>query len=770
MMRERESAGSDCGTLRDVVTDAYYGNYLPLMEAGSLCVSLSLRHTHALSSSTTSDPFAVPDVANDMDIEPGDEYIRRTAAFIRDNEARLAQAGAGRRRKAQSVPNASLFNPLGWVGLADNNASITPVVLSLDTHHLFYLLMRLEGLGIDVGSLDVQVDDLSRPLSYMHLGLNGDKSETLSIAESFKSSLSAVSRLSLGSGWWGKTEIRDVETELKYIYSSFTKLPALSIGAPGPKIIAELAQDPPLDSAIPLDSFKCIMSLECLDVDPRALLGWDRLAESLRSLTIKRGGLDNPANIFVDAVIDDQLRREGDATRSRIRKLEHRISTKGFHSSNLPETVQEESEDELASSPESPSINPLLSRLSPLKWAFLKHLCLADNALTTFPSSILPTLTSITHLDLSTNLLVSIPQLSTLYNLVSLNLSDNMIESVLGIYTKLGQVLTLNLSNNRLDSICGLERLVALERVDLRSNRLEESAEVGRLAVLPNIAEVWVEKNPFIESEENHRINCFEHFWKEGKSIVLDGSLPTYFERRNRTAPTEQTYPSRLPAATYSPPSAPVSPPINGPASTTSANSPVSGASSPKPSPGLPAVVTKPKKRNKRIVALDGGSNNESLAAVPRSSTRSRSPLNEDNKDAKSNSNEGIQIVKKSSPRRSRHTRNQTVHDAPVSSTPPASSPPLSGSLGRQSGAAFTRRGRGRTSTSIFDPPPPVDTGFPRMDVLKVPDGSKQQHMNANDDGRQFRAKIEALREEMGDNWLQVLSQSQFRTGTPVKR
>ena len=90
-----------------------------------------------------------------------------------------------------------------------------------------------------------------------------------------------------------------------------------------------------------------------------------------------------------------------------------------------------------------------------------------------------------------------------------------MIESVLGIYTKLGQVLTLNLSNNRLDSICGLERLVALERVDLRSNRLEESAEVGRLAVLPNIAEVWVEKNPFIESEENHRINCFEHFWKE---------------------------------------------------------------------------------------------------------------------------------------------------------------------------------------------------------------------------------------------------------------
>ena len=40
---------------------------------------------------------------------------------------------------------------------------------------------------------------------------------------------------------------------------------------------------------------------------------------------------------------------------------------------------------------------------------------------------------SLTHLDLSSNLLVSVPSgLSSLYNLISLNLSDNMIDSVLG--------------------------------------------------------------------------------------------------------------------------------------------------------------------------------------------------------------------------------------------------------------------------------------------------------------------------------------------------
>ncbi|KAH9166460.1 hypothetical protein EDB89DRAFT_219115 [Lactarius sanguifluus] len=101
--------------------------------------------------------------------------------------------------------------------------------------------------------------------------------------------------------------------------------------------------------------------------------------------------------------------------------------------------------------------NPPSRQLPPSKCAFLRRLSLADNALTFIPTEILPHLSSLTHLDLPSNLLVSVPPgLSSLCNLVSLNLLDNVIDSVLGIYKNLGQVLALNLSWNRLDSLCGL--------------------------------------------------------------------------------------------------------------------------------------------------------------------------------------------------------------------------------------------------------------------------------------------------------------------------
>lgn len=719
-----------------------------------------------------------------MQHEAGDDYIRRIATFIRDNERGLAEAGVGRRRRAHTTPNYSLFNPLGWVGLSDTPASPTPVVLSLDTHHLFYILMRLEALGIDIGTLDVKIDNPTRPLSYVHIELN-DKSDTLSIAESFRSSLSVVSRLSLGGGWWGRTETKSIDSELKFIFSVFTRLPAISLHGPGPKMVAELAQDPPGNNAIPMDSFKNLSVLECSDVDPRALLGWDRLSVSLRSLTIKRSGLDDPTSIFVDAVLDDQLRREGDFSRSRARKLAHRSSI-GFHSSNLPETVKEEVEEE--SEQESSIETPTVGKLSPLYWARLKHLSLVDNALTALPTSMFNALTSLSHLDLSSNLLVSVPSLSMLFNLVSLNLSDNMIDSVLGIYKKLGQVLTLNLSRNRLDSLCGLERLMALERVDLRNNSVEESAEVGRLAVLPNISEVWIEGNPFTEVEENYRVRCFDHFWKEGKHILLDGAPASYYERRNLTnMPPEQMYSSRPPSVA-SPPFAPVSS-AQPSATLIGRQSPLlspaqSASSSAAPSPSLAAVVTKPKKRrNKRIVALDGGDSDyrssedngrvglHSRATTELRQARSKSPL--ERSGAKSESiaqaSDSLSTIVEPLPtppldepiRRSRHNRYHTEYAPPSPSAEiSASSLGSTRNLGRKSGTvSSSSKRRHRVSASLYEPP----SGAGGNDDEESPIAKQMNDADA------FRARIEALRAEMGDNWLQVLSQSQFRTDQPKR-
>ncbi|KAG1858169.1 leucine rich repeat domain-containing protein [Suillus subluteus] len=649
-----------------------------------------------------------------MEPQPGDDYLRGIATFIRDNEMGLAEAGFVRRRRIQrrhSSNNTSVFNLAGWFSYDSQTPPPAPppkpVTFTIDTHRLFYILMRLEALGIDIGTLDVRVDNPSKPMHYTHIDLypNSDNSDSLSLA-SFRSSLSAVSGLSLGVGWWGRQEPQTIDEELKYIYSSFTKLPALSITAPGPKVIAELADEPPNQNALPLDAFKNIQTLECVDIDPRTLLGWDRLAESLRSLTVQRSGLEDVTDIFIGAVLDDQARRDGTTSDSRSRRIPR--SQRSFQSTRLPESVPEDDEDDLTPPVPSPG-----APLSPYKWSLLKHLSLADNALTFLPTDPLPYLTSLSYLDLSSNLLVSVPHgIATLHNLVSLNLSDNMIDSVLGIYTHLGQVLNINLSRNRLESICGLERLMALERVDLRSNHIEESAEIGRLATLPNIAEVWIEGNPLTEYEDNYRTACFDLFLKEDKNIKLDGASPGFYEKRSLSASlSDQPLSINTVETLPSPPVVPVgSPKAMTPSSTVTHDAtatPRSGPSSPShgSSPLTGAVAGKRKRKVKRIVDLspvdgtDGqsySSNKGGTVIVPGISVDSASSLR--------SSSATVRILRPHS------TNGKSSH---------------------------------RRVSTVFDPPD---------------EGQSQSQIR---DAELYRARMQALRSDMGDGWLKVFSQSQ---------
>ncbi|KAJ7733744.1 leucine-rich protein [Mycena maculata] len=719
--------------------------------------------------------------------EGGDVYLRRLAGFVRTNEKGLAAAGARSRPRRGQRPEStvSVYNPLSWFG--EQNVQAPPLVLAVDTHHLFYVLMRLEAQGLDVGTLDVRIDSPSRPMSYINVLPTQDKADTLSLA-SFRSTLSAVSGLSLGGGWWGRPEPPSLEAELKYLFSSFTKLPALSITAPTRKLIAELVNEPPNENAIPLDAFRTLQSLETVDIDPRALLGWDRLAESLRSLRIKKSGLEDISDVFLGAVLDDQARRAGSSSRQRRRRISHAPSV---YTTRLPDSVPEE--------PESGSESP--TELSSLKWAFLRHLSLSDNSLTFFPS--VPYLTSLTHLDLSSNLLVSVPpNLGALYNLVSLNLSDNMIDSVLAIYQHLGQVLYLNLSHNRLESLCGLERLPALERVDLRHNLVDESAEVGRLATLPNIAEIWIDGNPFVEIEEGYRVTCFDYFWKEGKTVSLDGSQPGFYEKRNLTVPPLQQMSSSRPvSAAYSPPVVAVghahahahgaaSPPVN------ADTSPSPPTASPNLAPvGAVGVSGKGRRKNKRIVDLDGadsdggssrsashtrtrsdgsgrvvkarpkGKNTEAHAPVPvlgkgwgqfgalaeesvAEGPDAPAPL----KTSTNNAGTGTGV----GPRRSRHGRyrSEMLHVVPpaesTSTSPPIASPttPATATFRRnRNSATFSAKAsarRARVTASVYEP------------VTSTSDAEEE----AEDSVDAYRRRIEALKKDMGDGWLKVFRQS----------
>jgi Leucine-rich repeat (LRR) protein len=675
-----------------------------------------------------------------------------------------------------------VLNPLGWFGAAESTPPPKPVNLVIDTHHLFYILMRLEDAGIDVGTLDVKVDNPSKPMNYINIFRDSDKSDTLSLA-SFRSSLSTISGLSLGGGWWGRPEARTIDTELKYIYSSFTKLPALILTAPGPKMIAELASEPPNENCLPLDSFKNLQTFECADIDPRTVLGWDRMSESLRSLAIKRSGLEDVSDVFIGAVLDDQGRREGTTSRSRRRHVSQRVSRQpSFYSTRLPDTVPEANEE---STPTTTPKSPEETKLPSYKWGFLRYLSLSDNALTFLPTDPLPYLTALTNLDLSSNLLVSVPPgLSSLFNLVSLNLSDNMIDSVLGIYTQLGQILFLNLSRNRLESICGLERLLALERVDLRQNAIDESAEIGRLATLPHIADVWIEGNPFVEIEENYRITCFDYFWKEGKSITLDGTAPGLYERRGLSvAPPEQMSSSRPISSAYSPPVVAVggakmqmSPPV--PAmdavSTPAGSSPGSGTAS----PGVASVGVAGKERRrkiKRIVDLNGdgvGTDDASSKKHTRTwsegvtkpntqSKKDRSPSQvpeiEVQHSSSSSETQAAQTEIPASPssppirpvQRFRHVRHQT--EGLPSPTEETYTPAFLSPTGRTvTGFSKSATRRSRASASVYEP-----------STLNADASADSQTRDAD----AYRRRIEALKSDMGEGWLKVFNQSQM--GSP---
>jgi Leucine-rich repeat (LRR) protein len=685
-----------------------------------------------------------------MEQERGDDYLRRLASFIRANEKNLAEAGLPRRprnaRPASSSVN--LFPSLGWLGKDPSNYLSSlhkPMTLSIDTHHLFYVLMRLEASGYDIGNLDVYIEAPSRPMNYINLYPEQHSSETLSLA-SFRSSLSAASRISLGN-WWNRSDPITLDSGMRYLYSSFTKLPALSICAPSKKVIAELLNDSPSQNAVPLDVFKNLQALQCEDIDPRTLLGWDRLAESLRSLRIRKSGLQDVSEIFLGAVLDDQARRQGSVSRKRQRNIpEGPITRASFPSTSLPNIEDEDSGVENITS-NVPSFAPS-NQLTSHKWTFLKHLYLSDNELTFFPTDLFPHLTSVTHLDLSSNLFVAIPSgLGTLHNLLSLSLADNLIDSVVGINLNLGQVLSLNLAHNRLESLCGLERLLAVEKVDLRNNLLEETAEVGRLATLPHISEIWVEGNPFVEIEAGYRVSCFDYFWKEGKTILLDGTVPGFYEKHYLTLrPAEQMSSSRLPSAASSPHVIAVD---HG-HSNTSETADISSSTSISP---FTPVDKGHRKKSKRIVNLDtslhghtrshlhfqtrseGDYDNQAYAAP----VLPQAAINDGNTSAIAHHNT-------SPPEYHRHSRRRSEHDS-TDNTPG----PLWNLDSRTSSDAFDYLAGGNQGYAI-----------PQANSIASILGSISELPNGGDTNSDtYRKKIEGLKKDTGDSWLKIYSQGQ---------
>ncbi|KAL6715726.1 hypothetical protein ACLMJK_006687 [Lecanora helva] len=578
-----------------------------------------------------------------MDVEDGQVFVKKLAHFVRTHEKALANALQLRRQpaknghaggcpeEASSSPSSSTSSALAAAfslgSLSFSTHNLKPVKLTLTPHHLYYLLDRFEEMGVPIGPMRVRFENIHTevsPANYVSFLSESQRSRGRSDRSSIHSVSSVRSVMSTMSSLWNgfglnstdvvKTEKAKVQmqTDLKYLYSAFTKIPCLRLSPDRRARFIDGYEEFPFDTAVPLIAFKNLSALEICDVDFRQFYGWDRLADQLRSLTVKRSDLDDPNDLLVNIVLDDMDRRRrrsskvqsspglpwpsspslrytdagrtnstppspvidgrfgqsvsprkvgssqagSDATgavqqprtqsTSPSRPSSSRQDGSYRHLRNSPAKVKRSGSGSSNSSTQSSgplrrgSSSNLLTvgYLPPSKWRFLRHLSLADNSLTSMAASSLTPLSNTLHsLDLSSNLFAEVPDcLANLTGLRALNLSNCMINSLHSLArSPLPAITALNLRENRLISIAGVERMLSLERLDLRDNRIQDPTELARLTSIPEIREIWILRNPFVKTHSNYRVTIFNLFRGTpgySNDIVIDNSAPGYSERK----------------------------------------------------------------------------------------------------------------------------------------------------------------------------------------------------------------------------------------------
>ena len=341
------------------------------------------------------------------------------------------------------------------------------------------------------------------------------------------------SSIGLGSST-SKTEKAKAATEvdLKYLYSAFTKLPSLRLTSDHRARLIKNYEEFPFDTAVPLFAFKNLQQLDIVDLDFRHFYGWDRLAEQLSLLTVKRAHIDDPAELLTDIVLDDMEKRRRRSTKNgrasptptsswtvpstpradyaqsqsdpgspaegtppkddEYALSKDRVIIAGSVSPKRPSPVRptssyrhvrsysskvvragsgsSNSSDMSVKPHRSESASNLLAMniLPAFKWQRLKYLSLADNSLTSLTSKSLG------------------PVANTLR---SLNLSSNLFTQIPDSLASLTRLTSLDLSNCMIDSLQSLTRspLPAITTIKLRSNRLQSLAGVERLLSLENL-------------------------------------------------------------------------------------------------------------------------------------------------------------------------------------------------------------------------------------------------------------------------------------------
>jgi hypothetical protein len=561
------------------------------------------------------------------------------AYFVRTHEKALANALQLQKQSNRSnhvtTPTSGLTSPVSPYPPSSSTSSslasvlslpyfgvrnIKPAKLTLTPHHLFYLLSRFAELTIAVGPMDIRLENIhtdASPQNYVSFlnesqrkKIRNSDRDSIHSVSSIRSVMSSMSSLWSTLGLTDRSQVKaekqkaQVKDDLRYLYSAFTKVPCLRLSPDYRAPLIAGYEEFPFDSAVPLFAFKNMQVLEISDIDFRQFCGWDRMADQLRSLTVKRANVDDPTDLLINIVLDDMDKRRKRSAKQptspaipwpapspALRQAEfaspdstpgsppqmdrpsagsvgssHHLGSQGSyisrprstsparpsisrhgsghgHSRSGTPKLRRSSGSSISSgrtsTPRGSASNLLSFGFIPSsKWRFLRHLSIAENGLTTLSASGLsPLANTLQSLDLSSNLFTEIPDsLATLVSLRSLNLSHCMIESLHSLARNpLPAITTLNLRANRLTSLAGIHRLLSLERLDLRENKLNDPTEMARLTGIPNMTEIYVHKNPFVKSYSNYRVTIFNLFRRTPGYVedpYIDSTQPLYTERK----------------------------------------------------------------------------------------------------------------------------------------------------------------------------------------------------------------------------------------------
>ncbi|BDA49747.1 probable Nischarin at N-terminal half [Coccomyxa sp. Obi] len=153
-------------------------------------------------------------------------------------------------------------------------------------------------------------------------------------------------------------------------------------------------------------------------------------------------------------------------------------------------------------------------------WPSLTTLACSRNCFDTMDAS-LALLPAVERLDLSSNNIATVQNLTACAALAELDLSNNCIASLAQVGLCAGPLRHLVLQGNVIKSTKGLQLLRGLEELDLRCNLIASIHEVVRLSGMSTLRALWLEDNP-IAFARLYRIDVLGCF-PEAQHLLLDG-------------------------------------------------------------------------------------------------------------------------------------------------------------------------------------------------------------------------------------------------------